>query len=255
MNKFLLQLRKGFAALQKRDQIIATAAVVALITLSGNILLLKPQVLILGKLQTSNSSLQEELNTVTRDLAQLDAEIASGKDRYALERQQLKEMLHDLKEVEAFLTHDGAGTYKVSNLLRSLTENESGITLISMRTLPVSVFYAPPAPKVDANAPTQAAKVEGLIPGFDMDKVMSAVKTKKEEPKQVPLTKKTLYKHSVEVNLEGSYTALLSYMDRLQSYPKRLFWADATLSNKAPRVNTLKLVISTLSDQPLHPFE
>jgi hypothetical protein len=44
-------------------------------------------------------------------------------------------------------------------------------------------------------------------------------------------------------------------MERLQKFPKRVFWSEAKITVSSYPVSALRIVIYTLSDQPLVPLE
>jgi len=55
-----------------------------------------------------------------------------------------------------------------------------------------------------------------------------------------------VFRHGVEVVVEGSYLDLLAYLDTLERQPWQLFWGKVTLEADYPRA-TLKLTLYTLS--------
>lgn len=54
-----------------------------------------------------------------------------------------------------------------------------------------------------------------------------------------------LYKHGVEITLQGGYLDVLEYLARLERQPWRVYWARAAMSAEYPRV-TLVLTLYTL---------
>ena len=56
-----------------------------------------------------------------------------------------------------------------------------------------------------------------------------------------------LYKHGVELRLEGGYAELADYLARLEKLPQKLLWSNASLSaDKHPKL-VLTLTVFTLS--------
>ena len=123
------------------------------------------------------------------------------------------------------------------------TDDTPGVVLISLRTLPAEVFYSPPAVKAATNSAVKAVE--------DISKLL----TRKEETEPAappPVAfQKTLYKHAVEVSVKGSYAELVSYMEKLQKYPKRVFWSDARLTVSVNPATVLRLTIFVITDSPL----
>jgi MSHA biogenesis protein MshJ len=56
-----------------------------------------------------------------------------------------------------------------------------------------------------------------------------------------------LYRHGVEIRLEGSYPNLLAYLDRLENSPLKLLWVSATLSTEQHPRLVLTLTVYSLS--------
>lgn len=56
-----------------------------------------------------------------------------------------------------------------------------------------------------------------------------------------------IYRHGVEINLEGSYLDLLDYVERLERLPWQMFWASADMdASRYPKVR-FTVVVYTLS--------
>ena len=56
-----------------------------------------------------------------------------------------------------------------------------------------------------------------------------------------------LYKHGVEIRLEGAYAELADYLVRLEKTPQKLLWSNLVLSaDKHPKL-VLTLTVYTLS--------
>jgi MSHA biogenesis protein MshJ len=135
-----------------------------------------------------------------------------------LERATLEGLKKQIAEVNAFYGPAGATNSEVGQLLKELLDVSPGLTLVSIKTLPVSQFSA----------------IDDKVAGSD--------------------AQKALYKHGVEVSVRGNYMALLSYMQHLQKYPRSLFWSQAKLDVSAYPVSVLNLVIYSLSDQASTPL-
>ncbi len=57
----------------------------------------------------------------------------------------------------------------------------------------------------------------------------------------------SLYRHGVELVLEGSYAAFAAYLERIERMPYRVYWGSLTLDAMAYPKLTLKLTLYTLS--------
>ena len=66
-------------------------------------------------------------------------------------------------------------------------------------------------------------------------------------PTVVSKPRELLYRHGVEIVLQGSYLDMVSYMDALQALPAQLFWGKAELAAGQYPNARLKLTLYTLS--------
>lgn len=245
----LERIDQGFKKLRLRDRVIATAATVAIILLGANLTLLKPQRLriadVAGKYQVS----QDALEDTRRQLSDLERDIANGVDRYAKERAELEKMYADMREVEAFFAAHDVDTAQAHGLIRGMIKDIPDLKLASLKSLPTSTFYTPPPPPAE-KAPEPAKP--NVLP--DVKNVAQFLKKDDSKPKAVALTTKVVYRHGVELVLNGSYPALMSYLERMQNYPKRLFWSEAQLTTPDYPEVTLRVIIHTLSDRATPPL-
>lgn len=110
---------------------------------------------------------------------------------------------------------------QVASLLEGVLARERGLALVSLRKLPVQQFQTggKPAPKGDGKADEKAAA------GGE----------------------RSIYQHSFEIEVEGSYAELHGYLARLEKLPWQLFWGRAVLdAGHHPRLK-LTLTVHTLS--------
>ena len=97
----------------------------------------------------------------------------------------------------------------------------SRLQLVSLRTLPVQRFESPGAPPA-----LKAAGKTGRLPG---------------EPER------TIYQHSFEVTLQGSYIDLHNYLTRLEKLPWQMFWGRISVNTEQyPRLR-VTLTVQTMS--------
>lgn len=56
-----------------------------------------------------------------------------------------------------------------------------------------------------------------------------------------------VYKHGVEITLQGSYAGLLDYLHRLEQVPERIYWERVSLRADAYPQSTMTVTVYTLS--------
>lgn len=106
---------------------------------------------------------------------------------------------------------------QVTKLLEGVLSRERGLALISLRKLPVQRFQTGGA----------AARDDGKAAPGTPDR--------------------SIYQHSFEIAIEGSYAELYGYLAKLEKLPWQLFWGKAVLDAGAhPRLK-LTLTVHTLS--------
>jgi len=125
--------------------------------------------------------------------------------------------LADLKRDAAALAgalratqHGLVAPEKMGQLLQQLLRSNGKVKLLSLRTLPVS--------GMGGNADAKAA----------------------------PERRELLYRHGMEVVLQGSYLDMLDYMQSLESSPQQVFWGRAQLDAHEYPNSTLTLTLYTL---------
>jgi MSHA biogenesis protein MshJ len=188
------RLTSRYVALSRREQVFVALAIVLGPLLIGNALFVDPQwsrskamqngiatdSAALAAMQTQASSLQQELS-VDPDAGK-KAELAG----LTGQREQLDEQL---RQVGAALVRPE----DMNGLLEHLLVRQSGLRLISLKTLPPqSVLREKEAAKETDGKPVERS--------FD------------------------LYRHGVEIRLEGSYGELQAYLTLLEKLPQRLLW-------------------------------
>jgi len=219
MNSLNVSIAK-FAKLKPHERVLAVVVVAVLLYGVADIALLVPQQKKIKDLQRLDQAHQTELASINKTLAEMGNGMSNSSDQPSKDRAVLDELNKQIADVDAFFGRADTTTSQVGALVRELLDASPGMTLVSLKTLPVVQFYSP------------ASKASG-------------------SDKAAKEAQKIIYRHGVEVSVKGNYMALLSYMENLQKYPKRLFWSGATLDVSVHPDAVLKLVIYTLSDQPI----
>ncbi len=169
------------------------------------------------------SKRSELANLQTKALA-----LEAGKqvDPHAEMRARLEATLKRSAELEASIWSSESAMItaaQMPELLKKLLRQQSGLRLVDLHTLPVTPLVAPPS------APEGAGASARSVP------VAAAAK------------ERGLFKHGVELRLEGSYSELVSYLTALENAPQRLLWDSLTIAAESyPRV-VLTLTVYTVN--------
>lgn len=181
-----------YAALSRREQMLLAAVLVLAPLLIADSLLLEPQrkrILASERSITQQSAaandLQNQVATLQQQL-QLDPDAAAKSQIAALQGEQ--------QRLEAELLAMGSHLVRpeeMNGLLERLLARHAGLRLLSLKTLkPESVLGGKPGAAMDKPAGER----------FD------------------------LYRHGVEIRVEGSFAELQSYLEQLEQSPQRLLW-------------------------------
>ncbi|MDR7049271.1 MSHA biogenesis protein MshJ [Duganella sp. 3397] len=177
---------------------------------------------------------------------------------------------------------------KIAPLLEHLLRGNGKLTLVALRTLPVTGMNeaaapAPPAapgtaangvPSAQAQALEQALQqsalqktpppaTQGAAPGSNPANIAAstAATTPATAPQPMPVPglgpdpatiatakpRELLYRHGVEIVLQGSYLDMINTMQALEALPVQLFWGGARLDAQQYPEARLTLTLYTLS--------
>jgi MSHA biogenesis protein MshJ len=207
-----------FNGLSLRERVLAGAAALVVVSFLLHTLVVAPRT-------DAKASLTQQLQQGRSDLATIQSQLreltARVRDPDAASRQRLTDARHQIEQIDGKLEaigHNLVPPQDVSRLLQDLLAGNAGLKLVTLRTLPVSglVEHKAAAPQAAGSA-TQPEVAEAGI-----------------------------YKHGVEITVEGSYHDLVTYLSALERLPQQLFWSEASLHAEYP-LSVLTLTVFTLS--------
>jgi MSHA biogenesis protein MshJ len=229
---FLKNSISGFNKLPQRERLLVATVIPLLVFFIGYVLLLVPQQKNIKNARLLIQTQQAELASINAKIAMKENEAAMSLDLQEKNRSAQDEFQKKIDEVNVFLGQTDPSTSQVGALIKGFISANAGLTLMSLKTLPVVMFYTP----------AQKSSTSGTaVPNQTL-------------PNQTLEAQKNIYKHGIEVSVKGKYMALLSYMEHMQNYPKRLFWSEAKLDVSAYPEAVLSLVIYSLNEQPSSPL-
>lgn len=226
MMKYLTPLLVQFKALNTRERLLTIAAFLGVLYFIFDFALLRPQAAQTRELRQKIERQETELASAAQALKALSA--ASAVDPLAKQRAQRDEMRATFAEAEALMGRVSTDV-RMGDVVRAMVAARPGLTLVSLRTLPTEQFFqAPAAPAPAAGASAPVATAASAIP--------------------------PLYKHGIEVTVQGSYPALVAYMQQLERNGGAMFWGNVTVDVISYPEAKLKMSVFTLSprsEQPL----
>lgn len=221
MKAFWLRLATRYAAFSRRERLLVALAAIGGTLVLGLALLVDPVVTRNRALRQNIDRQGVELTGIQGQLLLLEAE--AKRDPDAARKAEIQGLQTTLQELGQRLETLQGGLVRpeqMNGVLETLLKRHPGLRLVSLKTLPPSGLLASRAGKGDEKT-AAAAKAEEN----DFD----------------------LYRHGVELRLEGSYRDLSAYVGQLEQAPQKFLWGEGRLAvDEHPRA-ILTLVVYTLS--------
>jgi MSHA biogenesis protein MshJ len=210
-----------FEALNKRERLMVTCAIFAAAFFILNTLLLSPtltrQQRISKELAIDNAQIEtmrQELELLSRTPV-IDPD-AQNRQRISALQSQLKLLERDLNGLQSTLI----SPEEMPELLRSLLKKNGALKLIALKTLPATSLIE--------NESTNLTGKDAVINVAD----------NKNPP---------VFKHGVEITIEGRYLDLLEYISDLEKMPWHVLWSKVNLNAEDYPDTQLILTVYTLS--------
>lgn len=205
-----------------RERVLVLVAVVVGTALVFDALALQP-------LELRKKRLAQQLTEARQNIKAADALMKAQEgvvDPDAVKRQYrdaLRKQLADIDQGMQGLQRGLVPPERMAKLLEEMLSSGRGLRLVALRSLPPQRFETPGAAPAAKPADKGGAK---------------------QAPKE---PERTIYQHSVEITLEGSYTDLHDYLAQLEKLPSRMFWGRISVNTEQyPRLR-VSLTVQTLS--------
>jgi MSHA biogenesis protein MshJ len=241
MKQYWIKLSTRLDAMTLRERAMVFAAAVAAVlfiiyTLGIEPLLARQKVLVAQISQQNNQ------------IAGIDNEISGKVQAYAVDPD--AETRIQLKQVQARVAASGAGLMamqkglvapdRIAPLLEQLLRGSGKLHLMSLKSLPVSGL----SETIQGDAPARALPVTASVMPAATAPAAAPGATPIPQP---PKPRELLYRHGVEIVLQGSYLDMVNYMAALENLPVQLFWGKARLDAGQYPNSRLTLTLYTLS--------
>ena len=216
-----IKLAARYDALQLRERWLVAAAILGGIVLIGYSLFVDPAMKRTQLAERNASEQRAQLSNLQMQKLALQSpennpDVAAGAELARLKKQ-LSELAGRLEAMENTLVPP----QRMSGLLEDMIGRKTGLRLISLKTLPVAPLLEK---KSDAEGKEAAKAVDKLA-----------------------ASSAGLFKHGVEIRLEGSYQELAGYLERLEQSGSKLLWSSVSLSAEKHPQLVLTLTVYTLS--------
>ncbi len=231
MKQYWLKLEARIDAMNLRERAMVFAIASLLLITLVNTLLLDP-------LHAQQTELSKKVRHEQQQIAAMQAEIqARVKSHDADPNAPMRERLRILKQQAAQMQGDLRGMQKglvspdkMAGLLEDLLRGNGRLRLVSLKTLPVLTLNEP------IPMDTKPAGTKGTVVASGGEKV---------DTRQGGAD--IVYKHAVEIVVQGGYADLTAYLSQVEALPWQLFWANAKLNADTYPKASLTLTLFTLS--------
>jgi MSHA biogenesis protein MshJ len=233
MNLRLQTLRARYQSLSRRERLLAIGAGLVLTLGIGDVALIEPALRERSLLTRQLASHQTERNELARALNVKPA------DRNAGQRAQLAALEAELRDADRDFADIRNGLVQpqhMGSLLQSLLTEHRGLKLIGLKSLPVT--------------PVSGAAAEGSRKAAASNDATSAatVRTTSNSAAANPAADETwLFRHGVQITVQGRYADMRSYLQALEDLPRRVHWGDVSIDARRHAESTMTVTLYTVS--------
>lgn len=231
MKQYWQQLVFKIDAMSGRERIMVLAMVAVVLMALLNAVLLEP--LFAKKKLLAQRVMQDQgqIATIRAEIQQkmqlhaFDPDVAN-RARLQQVKQQSAQMQASLRDMQKGLV----SPEKMPALLEDILKRNGQLRLVALKTLPATSLNEPL--QTESKMPAEAG---------------GAVASAAQENAKGTAALGGVYKHGVEIVVQGSYLDLMKYMADLEALPWQLFWGKVNLNVETYPNNTLTLTLFTLS--------
>ena len=213
-------LQTRYNAWSRRERLLVALAMVLGPALMINALWLEPQAVQRKALQTKIAGQEASINQMQAQVSALQAQLQQDPD--AAKKAELAALAAERTKLDQQIRDFGAALVppeEMNQLLERLLARQPGLRLVSLKTL---------APQSVLGGASDGEK-----------------KAKDKSPERVF----DLYRHGVELKIEGSYRELQAYVAQLEKLDKRLLWGGLNYRVKDYPRAEMTLTVYTLSPE------
>ncbi len=256
MKQLWAKLAGRIDALSLRERALVFAAIAGAMLFLVYSMLLAPLYARQKVLLSNINQQQNQIGAINTAITQkLDA---FARDPDAANRQRLQTLLADVERDGAALRAVQKGLVPPEQMipvLEQLLRGNGKLRLLSLRNLPVvgmsGAAVQPDAPTLGAPSTAGAERAVAADIRAAAAKAVAANAAPAGAPATAAATvakpAELLYRHGVEITLQGSYLDMINYMSTLEALPAQLFWGKARLDAGQYPGATLTLTLYTLS--------
>jgi MSHA biogenesis protein MshJ len=229
MKAWWLRSRTRYMALARRERGLLMACALVLIVGLGVLLFIEPATKQRLQLQRLMAQQRNELASLAPQVQGLQARQRNPDAAVQAQLKALREQLQladgEFAQVQRALVQP----QEMGHLLDSLLQAHRGLQLVSLRSVPVMSVAELIAGSGKA-APAAAAPASSASAPAPRDSRDA-----------------WLYRHGVEITVQGSYADMQAYLAALEHLPRRVYWGELKLDAQHWPANTMTVTVYTIS--------
>lgn len=235
------EMAARFNAFSPRERAMIAAVAVGGVLFLGFILLIDPQLKLSRTAQRLLGENRAELATTQTQLQELKAQLALDPD--AEKKAELIKLRQELAAAEAALKTIEGGLVppeKMNALLERLLARHASLRLIRFKSLPpLNLAERAVAGKGGKTGDGDKKPADAAAAGADSGGIgAGALNAAKGFG---------VYKHGVELVIEGNYADLYAWLEQLEAAPQKMLWGEVRLQVEEHPRTVLSLTVFTLS--------
>lgn len=226
LSKVAGPFRQRFEALQTRERLLIIIVGVALVWAFAQVLYFNAAAVREKQLLLVAGEARQQLALLEAREQILRIQLAEGS--LATLESKRGELVRRQADLDAELKQQGLrlmDAERMRQVLHALLQG-SNLSLIALRRLPPEVAFSTIAPDAEGDKTGQAPS-----PSSTREKGI------------------TLYRHPVQIELEGRYADMVRYLERLEASPWRLMWQGLDIETRDYPTTRMRLTVYTLSLQ------
>lgn len=231
MKKYWLQFNARVNAMNWRERALVFATAAVVVGSALNQVLLEP---VLNQHRKFSAQVKENRARLVLIQAQLAA-LAQGEDPDAPLRSRSRSIKREIAKVDGALQgmqKKLVAPNNMANVLEDILSRNRQLRLVALKTLP-----AAPLVEKSEQQPASPESNPAKIPAEVAKSAHAAAR----------VTERLIYKHGVEITVQGSYPELLHYLAELESLPWQMYWSGLKLKVDAYPRARMTLTLYTLS--------
>lgn len=219
MKRLWTRMQSRYMALARRERGLVLAASLVIVAGLGVLLFIEPAVKQRLLLQKQIAQQQSALDALQPQVLALQAKQRNPDAATWAKLNTLRDQLRLADGEFAQLQQALVAPQEMGLLIESLLRSHRGLQLVGLRSVPVT-------PVGELMGAASAASAPTAVPAASRD---------------------WLYRHGVQVTVQGSYADMSAYLAALERLPRRVYWGELTIDAQRWPATVMTVTVYTIS--------